>query len=302
MRRAIIAEPTPYFHKRPMRFRDYEIYYNRDSNVTHILSNRHDYYELYFLVAGKVSYYVDARLYELEPGDVILIPPGVQHEARIETEWGDPYERYVLWLDKPFLERLSSMRSDLMAPFDKTLLGQAALRPSADLRQEIRRHLQSIYLDSQSDAFAADLLGIADIIQLLVKISRAKLFQGENKHFIPEPQVVDSGKNQLLYEVLSYIERHITEPIRIEDLVARFYISRSYLSKCFSEEIGVGLAAFIRKKRFYLMRQALEHGHSIKSILEQFQFTSYSSFYRGFKAEFGIGPQEFLDQLRKEND
>ncbi len=291
---SIVAEPTPYYHKQPMRYRDYEIYYNHDTRVTHILRNRHDYYELYFLLEGQVRYVVDEQVYYLQPGDMLLIPPEVWHEAQIlSAEEG--YRRYVLWLDKSFLERLSSMKSSLVAPFQKSYLGQAGLRLTGDLRQETARRLQNIYLSSQSEEFASDLMGTAEIIALLVRISRAKLFQGSLE---PLDRSADQGslesQEALLRTVLNYIERHITESISLRGLCEHFFISRSRLSKLFSDELGLGPAAYIRKKRFYLMRQALETGRSIRQVLEQFQITNYSSFYRGFKAEFGLGPKEFL--------
>lgn len=43
------------------------------------------------------------------PGDILLIGPMELHQPRIAKDHG-PYERMVLWLDKRYLEQLSTPR------------------------------------------------------------------------------------------------------------------------------------------------------------------------------------------------
>ena len=58
-------------------------------------------------MGGRVCYNVESRNYRLLPGDILLIGPTELHQPRIDKDAG-VYERIVLWLDKPFLERLST--------------------------------------------------------------------------------------------------------------------------------------------------------------------------------------------------
>lgn len=144
------SEPMPYYHKPPMRFRDFEIHYNRDHTLNHIVRNKHNYYEFYFLISGDVTYFVEEQEFRLKPGSIILIAPEQYHEAAIHTESGQAYERYVLWLDPEYLKRLSSEQSDLLLSFQKTYLTSPHIRLTRDMQLVTHNLLEMIMTSSVS--------------------------------------------------------------------------------------------------------------------------------------------------------
>lgn len=44
-------------------------------------SHYHDHYEICFLAKGSVRYFIEDRVFDLDEGDVILIPPHVIHKT-----------------------------------------------------------------------------------------------------------------------------------------------------------------------------------------------------------------------------
>ncbi len=54
--------------------------------------HHHDFYEIYMLLRGSVSYTVENRIYHMRAGDLMLISPLELHQARIATN-AEPYER-----------------------------------------------------------------------------------------------------------------------------------------------------------------------------------------------------------------
>ena len=66
----------PPLSNRPCGFCDFEIHYNRDLSLNHIVRNKHSYYEFYFLISGDVTYYIEDREFDLKPGVIILIATG----------------------------------------------------------------------------------------------------------------------------------------------------------------------------------------------------------------------------------
>ncbi|GKG99855.1 MULTISPECIES: AraC family transcriptional regulator [Hungatella] len=283
------SEPMPYYHKPPMRFRDFEIHYNRDYSLNHIVRNKHSYYEFYFLISGDVTYYIEDREFDLKPGAIILIAPEQYHQATINTRTGQAYERYVLWLDPEYLKRLSTDKSDLLLPFQKTYITSAHIQLTRDMQILINNLLEMILTSSVSKEYGADLLTNSYIIELLVHIARMKLFQQDT---YLDQRLNDNPENSpIITNTLNYINSHIYEDIRIQDITDYLYISRSYLSRVFNEEMGLSVHQFIAKKKLFLARQDLLGGTPVKEICQKYSFGNYSSFYRAFRTEFGQSPR-----------
>ena len=62
-------------------------------SVTHY----HPYHEYIYMASGKAHYYVNGGQYELHPGELMLIPPGMVH-----TGYYDTYDRLILQIDDAF--------------------------------------------------------------------------------------------------------------------------------------------------------------------------------------------------------
>ncbi|HIQ73507.1 MAG TPA: helix-turn-helix domain-containing protein [Candidatus Cottocaccamicrobium excrementipullorum] len=285
-------EPTPYYHKPPMRNQDYEIYYNKDDALDHIAENKHAYYEFYFLISGDVTYYIQEQEYNLKPGAIMLIAPSQYHHAVINIHSGQPYERYVLWLNPDYLKRLSSDKTDLFLPFQKTHATSAHLQLTRDMQITIHNLLELIFSGTHSQEFGMDLLTNSYVIELLVYIARVKLFQPNSD--IPASSSANTGASPAVTGALAYINSHIYEEIRVQDITSQLFVSRSYLSRVFNEEMGLSIHQFIVKKKLFLAKQDLIGGSSMQEVCHKYSFGNYSSFFRAFKQEFGQSPRNIL--------
>ncbi len=283
-------QPTPYYHKPPMRLRDFEIYHNKDYSLEHVVKNSHPYYEFYFLISGDVTYIVEEKEYYLKSGDVILISPHQEHEAFINVKKKQPYERYVLWLNPEYLKRLSSKKTNLLLPFEKIFFYSSHLTLMPDMKIIISNLLEHIFIESVSNEYGADLLTNSHIIELLVHIAKIKLFQ----RIFYDKYIVENKKNApIIMDILFYINENIYENILIEDISSQFFISRSHLSKIFQEDIGISIHQFIIKKKLFLAKQDLLNGQPVNDVCTKYNFGNYSSFFRAFKLEFGQSPRDF---------
>ena len=241
------------------------------------------------MISGDVTYYIEDREFDLKPGAIILIAPEQYHQATINTRTGQAYERYVLWLDPEYLKRLSTDKSDLLLPFQKTYITSAHIQLTRDMQILINNLLEMILTSSVSQEYGADLLTNSYIIELLVHIARMKLFQQDT---YLDQRLNDNPENSpIITNTLNYINSHIYEDIRIQDITDYLYISRSYLSRVFNEEMGLSVHQFIAKKKLFLARQDLLGGTPVKEICQKYSFGNYSSFYRAFRTEFGQSPR-----------
>lgn len=289
------ATPTPYHHKLPMRFKNYDIFYNQDYDLTKIDPNQHNYYEFYFLISGSVTYIIEDRKYFLTNGDIVLISPNQRHSAFIDSSV--PYKRYVLWLSVNYVDELSSKRTNLASIFQASCIIGQQIKLSHELLLEINQLFKSIFINSKAQKYGSDLLANAYITELLVLLAQASLFcsEGMLNYHSTETQ---NNSFSLILKVLKYIEDHIHESIHINEICSYCFVSRSYLSKIFSEELGIPVYRYIIKKKLFLARQDLADGLHSQEVTEKYSFGNYSSFYKAFCKEFGQSPQSFKKEIQ----
>ena len=67
----------------------------------------HDFLELYYFLDGSVTYYIEDQVYDLCPGDLLIIPAGKMHRPVIANEHA-AYERMVLWITPQYLQSIDS--------------------------------------------------------------------------------------------------------------------------------------------------------------------------------------------------
>ena len=88
---------------------DFEAHHNRDPYFRTIEFHAHDFLELYLFLDGSVTYYIEDQVYDLCPGDLLIIPPGRMHRPVIANERA-AYERMVLWVELDYTARRASCR------------------------------------------------------------------------------------------------------------------------------------------------------------------------------------------------
>lgn len=284
--------PTTFFPKPPLKNRDYAIYYNLDLSLKHIDHHRHTYYEFYFLISGNVSYTIDGVKYNLRSGDCLLISPGQFHHADIDS-CSQTYERYVLWLQPDYIQRLSSPVTNLLLPFQKVNFSRSYLHLPKEIQLIITNLLQMILIQSHSQEYGADLLVSSYITEILIHVGKIKLYQQ------PVYFEKDLDNNDIMLNALNYITDHIHEPLTIGQIAEALFISSSHLSKIFSGYMGLPLHQYIVKKKLYLARQDLLSGISIEQLCTTYGFGNYSTFFRAFKKEFGMSPRTLSKELKK---
>lgn len=93
---------------------------------------------------------------------------------------------------------------------------------------------------------------------------------------------------------LSYIEEHLTEPIRVTDLPPMDHMSLSTYNKYFLQVIGLPPGEYILKKKIDKVKVLLETTNfSITEIAYRYGFSSSQYFTTVFKRFCHVSPTEF---------
>lgn len=98
--------------------------------------------------------------------------------------------------------------------------------------------------------------------------------------------------NNLICDILKYIDDNINSKISIEDLEKRFFYNRYYIMKLFKKEIGYTLIQYINSMRIYnsiiLIRETSDN---LLNIAFKCGFMGIEYFSETFKSIIGVNPQ-----------
>jgi len=220
--------------------------------------HNHLIYEFLLFIQGKAEFTIENMKYDLNPGDLILIPPGYYHNINIDKSIA--YERYVIKFPEydipeqllPVLkEKHGSYRAyDLIINLFKRFDFHVENYKGADLSGLLQNNLKEIlYYFCQNDI-------------------KPYKFETYKENMIP---------------VIDYINVNIAKKITLDDLSEQFHYSKSYLCKEFKECMNVSIMQYIRTKRVLLAETLINDGKKPVDIYQQCGFSDYSSFFRAYK-------------------
>ncbi|AKJ64723.1 xylose operon transcription regulator XylR [Kiritimatiella glycovorans] len=100
-------------------------------------------------------------------------------------------------------------------------------------------------------------------------------------------------------KALDFIREHLTEPIKVEDLLRHVFVSRTLLERKFKTELGRTPLVEIRRQRIVRARQLLaDTDESILEIAEKCGFSSDIRLSTVFKEITGQSPSQYRRRVR----
>lgn len=278
--------------RQEMQRSDYEIARKIDTTLSIVGLHHHEFYEVDYLLSGKVTYTIESRVYPISPGDLLIISPKELHQVMIDAE-AEPYERYTLWISPALLDRLSTQETDLASCFDTSRPNYSHLiRLQSPYRGMIQSLLDLLHQESEGSQYGADILPDALLTTLMTLVNRLSIRRdGESSGSF-------SYTSPAVSDVINYISLHYAEEISLQQLADTFYISKYHLSHEFSHYVGVSVYQYLKKKRLMISCQLLAQGKKSGDVAAACGFCNYTSFYRAFCAEYGVSPREYVHTLQ----
>lgn len=104
-------------------------------------------------------------------------------------------------------------------------------------------------------------------------------------------------------KALRYIDTHLSEELRLEEVAAKVYLSPYYFSKLFKKYQGIGFNAWVNQQRMVNAREMLQHSDwSIASIAKNLGFSQTSYFCKVFRQAYNVTPQVFRSLSSERNE
>ena len=109
-----------------------------------------------------------------------------------------------------------------------------------------------------------------------------------------------SDHQELTYQIANYINEHFREPLTLGLLAQQLGMSKYHLSHLFSEKIGQSFLSYLSSIRLsYACSRLAETDISVTDIAEEAGFESQTTFFRSFKAHYGITPLKYRQNAQQ---
>ena len=241
----------------------------------------HTFHKIILFLSGRAAYGIEGKSYPLESGDLIVVPSGCIH--RPELAPGAPYERVIVYISPEFLRAAGAPGCDLESCFTQARMQfRFVLRHGAG-RRSFTAALSALEQEQGGQHFGSELMARALFLQFLIGVSRG---MAENRL-----EYVSSSCDEKIVAILQYLSLHLTEELRIDDLAARFYISKYHMMRRFKEETGYTIHNYVVTKRLMLAREKIADGMPVGEACYACGFGEYSAFARAYKKQFSVSPR-----------
>ena len=258
-----------------------------------ITPRSHYYSEVLLVRSGTCRVVRGNHTYTVSPGELLYIGPMVRHS--VDSADGKPVVFDVVKYSQTRLRESAPYLSDLRA----LAMGVAQTQIPVLLTAEETKawHLDSIIreciVEYERQDFAWDLQIRALIYLLVTGLARCCIGKLDE---LPDEV---SEKQDPFMDIPAYIEDHISEPLRVEELARRCNLSYPWFAKRFHETYGLSCKQFIEHIRTETVQQYLVYSDlDLADISNRTGFTDCSHMVKDFRRMTGMTPGQFRSLMK----
>lgn len=253
-------------------------YYTIKSPNYKFKGERHSLYELTFVDNGTLDTSIDEENYTLEGSDLIIYGKNQFHTQTVNNKSSCSY-----------LTVMFDMKCD-----DDSEICNKVFHCRKELYKAIRTFSTSI---SSTLPYSKNLI-LSNFHEIIIRlfqydylgVEEGKLSTESHQHF----------QDELLEEIIGYIDRMICDPITIEELCDKFAVSRSSLQILFKNNINTSPKKYINELKLAKSKQLIkENKYTISEIAFMLGFNSIHYFSRAFTQHYEISPSEYAQTIFK---
>jgi AraC-like DNA-binding protein len=102
-----------------------------------------------------------------------------------------------------------------------------------------------------------------------------------------------------LLRVVSYVDRHLAEPLTIDRLAGEAGVSRFHFCRVFKKAVGMSPISFLTLMRIERAKVLLGRNNTVSAVALKVGFNDLSNFNRQFKTITGLTPTAYRDSLKQ---
>lgn len=104
--------------------------------------------------------------------------------------------------------------------------------------------------------------------------------------------------NELVCNILDYIDKNIDVEIKIDTLANIFYFNRTYIMKKFKKELGISIINYINIKKIYISLKYFKDDKTILEIALKSGFNSQEYYTEMFRSILNVSPFTYKKYIK----
>ena len=253
----------------------YTKFYQEKGTNYNFSGEKHSYWELTYVDKGELLTTIDGVSYHLKQGDLIFYAPMQFHTQSTFEKISSSY------LTINF--KMNFNHADLLC--------NKIFSIQRDSYFIVTRLIEEL---SNNNLYSDD-LSLCYLKQLIIQMLRL-----DNSHFHSKPttHMQQTYENELLNDILLYIDDNIYEKISVSTLCDHFCISTSMLHSLFRKNMNNTAKNYINELKLSKSKELIRNStHTLSEISEMLGFSSIHYFSKKFKLYFNISPTEYSKSI-----
>ncbi len=269
--------------------------FDAKDEVFPVKSHWHYFAELIFMRSGTAVLTADGTAYTLSEGDLFIVPPAAVHAISAPEGVLPVYEVLKFDLAK-FPSRSSySPSPDSIFRYVRAQGMQLCFRQAEAVHFGCAEIFADCIREAHSLQFGYDLMLRAQIYRLIYRIIRRWTALG-----LDLTACADRGAHSgSIDRVTEYIDSHLSEPLRVQEIAAHCHLSYSAFAVHFRSYYGMSCKEYIERMRIFKAEEYLLFTDlDIREISEVTGFSDSSHLIRCFRRFRGVTPKQFRTARR----
>lgn len=253
----------------------YTKFYQEKGTNYNFSGEKHSYWELTYVDKGELLTTIDGVSYHLKQGDLIFYAPMQFHTQSTFEKISSSY------LTINF--KMNFNHADLLC------------NKIFSLKRDSYFIVTKLIEELSNDNLYSNDLSLCYLKQLIIQMLRL-----DNSHFHSKPttHMQQTYENELLNDILLYIDDNIYEKISVSTLCDHFCISTSMLHSLFRKNMNNTAKNYINELKLSKSKELIRNStHTLSEISEMLGFSSIHYFSKKFKLYFNISPTEYSKSI-----
>ena len=253
----------------------YTKFYQEKGTNYNFSGEKHSYWELTYVDKGELLTTIDGVSYHLKQGDLIFYAPMQFHTQSTFEKISSSY------LTINF--KMNFNHADLLC------------NKIFSLKRDSYFIVTRLIEELSNDNLYSNDLSLCYLKQLIIQMLRL-----DNSHFHSKPttHMQQTYENELLNDILLYIDNNIYEKISVSTLCDHFCISTSMLHSLFRKNMNNTAKNYINELKLSKSKELIRNStHTPSEISEMLGFSSIHYFSKKFKSYFNISPTEYSKSI-----
>ena len=253
----------------------YTKFYQEKGTNYNFSGEKHSYWELTYVDKGELLTTIDGVSYHLKQGDLIFYAPMQFHTQSTFEKISSSY------LTINF--KMNFNHADLLC------------NKIFSLQRDSYFIVTKLIEELSNDNLYSNDLSLCYLKQLIIQMLRLDNSQFHSK---PTTHMQQTYENELLNDILLYIDDNIYEKISVSTLCEHFCISTSMLHSLFKKNMNNTAKNYINELKLSKSKELIRNStHTLSEISEMLGFSSIHYFSKKFKSYFNISPTEYSKSI-----